>query len=171
MYGISQNPDTNGYILVHNNSVNLNWTSGNEEIDDIIMEPPELNIDDDDIDEESDNESDNGNNNETDEFIKLWFERLNEEDTNVDDISDDEIDEDSSELNELLRRRIHPADNDDAKWDLTTLFKSQRLVPTLSRCKTRKNPLPSAEYSTFTTGQFSTSKWLYGKRQEWASLH
>ena len=102
---------------------------GNEEIDDIIMEPPELNIDDDDIDEESDNESDNGNNNETDEFIKLWFERLNEEDTNVDDISDDEIDEDSSELNELLRRRIHPADNDDAKWDLTTLFKTELIAP------------------------------------------
>jgi hypothetical protein len=27
------------------------------------------------------------------------------------------------------------------------------------------------EIARFTTGQFSTSKWLYGKRQELASLH
>ncbi|CAB5396340.1 unnamed protein product [Rhizophagus irregularis] len=36
LYGISQNPDTNDYILVQNNSINLvNW-SGNEKIDDCI---------------------------------------------------------------------------------------------------------------------------------------
>ena len=46
-----------------------------------------------------------------------------------DDISDSEIDEDSLEFNELLRRQIHPADNDDAKWDLLTLFKSELIVP------------------------------------------
>ena len=32
IYGISQNPDTNDYTLV------LNWTSGNEMIDDFIQE-------------------------------------------------------------------------------------------------------------------------------------
>jgi serine/threonine protein kinase len=32
LYGISQNPDTNDYILV------FNWTSGNEKIDDFIKE-------------------------------------------------------------------------------------------------------------------------------------
>jgi hypothetical protein len=32
LYGISQNPDTNNYILV------FNWTSGNEKIDDFIQE-------------------------------------------------------------------------------------------------------------------------------------
>jgi hypothetical protein len=32
LYGISQNPDTNDYILV------FNWTSGNEKIDDFIQE-------------------------------------------------------------------------------------------------------------------------------------
>jgi hypothetical protein len=57
----------------------------------------------------------------------LWFEGLNEEDTNVDDTSDSE---DSSELNELLSRRIHPADNNDAKWDLITLFKTGLVAPT-----------------------------------------
>ncbi|CAB5369335.1 unnamed protein product [Rhizophagus irregularis] len=39
LYGISQNPDTNNYILVHNNSINLaNWISGNEKINDFIQE-------------------------------------------------------------------------------------------------------------------------------------
>jgi hypothetical protein len=34
LYGISQNPDTNDYILVQNNSINLiNWMSGNEKIE------------------------------------------------------------------------------------------------------------------------------------------
>ena len=37
MYGISQNPDTNDYILV------LTWTSGNEKIDNFIQER-KLNI-------------------------------------------------------------------------------------------------------------------------------
>jgi len=37
IYGISQNPDTNDYILVQN------WTSGNEKIDDFILEM-QLNI-------------------------------------------------------------------------------------------------------------------------------
>ena len=46
-----------------------------------------------------------------------------------DDISDSEIDEDFLEFNELLRRQIHSADNDDAKWDLLTLFKSELVVP------------------------------------------
>jgi hypothetical protein len=32
LYGISQNPDTNDYILVQN------WASGNEKIDDFIQE-------------------------------------------------------------------------------------------------------------------------------------
>jgi hypothetical protein len=39
LYGISQNPDTNDYILVQNNTINLiKWTSGNEKIDDLIQE-------------------------------------------------------------------------------------------------------------------------------------
>jgi hypothetical protein len=39
LYGISQNPDTNDYILVQNNSINFtNWISGNEEIDNFIHE-------------------------------------------------------------------------------------------------------------------------------------
>ncbi|GBB85643.1 hypothetical protein RclHR1_12120007 [Rhizophagus clarus] len=39
LYGISQNPDTNDYILVQNNSINLvNWISGNEQIDNFIKE-------------------------------------------------------------------------------------------------------------------------------------
>ncbi|UZO07267.1 uncharacterized protein OCT59_027557 [Rhizophagus irregularis] len=39
LYGISQNPDTNDYILVQDNSINLaNWNSGNEKIDDFIQE-------------------------------------------------------------------------------------------------------------------------------------
>ncbi|CAG8791106.1 21915_t:CDS:2, partial [Gigaspora rosea] len=64
---------------------------GNEEIDNIMLEPPEL-------------------------------DGLDEEDISEDDISDNEID---INLNELLNIQIHPADNDNAKWDLTTLFKSQ----------------------------------------------
>jgi hypothetical protein len=39
LYGISQNPDTNDYILVQNNTLNLtNWMSGNEKIDNFIQE-------------------------------------------------------------------------------------------------------------------------------------
>ncbi|RGB38873.1 kinase-like domain-containing protein [Rhizophagus diaphanus] len=39
IYGISQNPVTNDYILVQNNFINLiNWLSGNEKIDDFIQE-------------------------------------------------------------------------------------------------------------------------------------
>src|SRR6266496_3236916 len=34
MYGISQNPDTNNYILVQKN---FTWISGNEKIDDFIQ--------------------------------------------------------------------------------------------------------------------------------------
>ncbi|GBC02762.1 hypothetical protein RclHR1_04800002 [Rhizophagus clarus] len=38
IYGISQNPVTNDYILVLNNSINLvKWTSGNKKIDDFIQ--------------------------------------------------------------------------------------------------------------------------------------
>ncbi|RIB21467.1 hypothetical protein C2G38_2034366 [Gigaspora rosea] len=93
---------------------------GNEEIDNIMLEPPELDVND--IDDEGDNE-DNEN---MDDFIKLWFEGLDEEDISEDDISDNEIDKN---LNELLNIQIHPADNDNAKWDLTTLFKSQLVAP------------------------------------------
>jgi hypothetical protein len=35
LYGISQNPDTNDYILVQNKSINI---SGNEKLDDFIQE-------------------------------------------------------------------------------------------------------------------------------------
>ena len=35
IYGISQNPDTNDYILVQNN---FTWPSGNEKIDNFIQE-------------------------------------------------------------------------------------------------------------------------------------
>src|SRR6266542_3868835 len=35
IYGISQNPDTNNYILVQNNFI---WSSGNEKIDNFIQE-------------------------------------------------------------------------------------------------------------------------------------
>jgi hypothetical protein len=39
LYGISQNPDTNDYVLVQNNHINLiNWISGNEKIDNFIQE-------------------------------------------------------------------------------------------------------------------------------------
>ncbi|CAB5379532.1 unnamed protein product [Rhizophagus irregularis] len=39
LYGISQNPNTNDYILIQNNYLNLaNWISGNEKIDDFIQE-------------------------------------------------------------------------------------------------------------------------------------
>ncbi|UZO16933.1 uncharacterized protein OCT59_008299 [Rhizophagus irregularis] len=39
LYGISQNPNTNDYILIKNNYLNLaNWISGNEKIDDFIQE-------------------------------------------------------------------------------------------------------------------------------------
>src|SRR5437016_3953566 len=101
---------------VNNNRVAI--PVGNEEIDDDIIELQELNINDIDIDDESDNEDDE----EIDEFIKLWFEGLDEEDIIEDNISDNEIEEN---LNELLNTQIHPADNNDAKWDLTTLFKSR----------------------------------------------
>jgi|SRR5438034_6907371 len=104
---------------VNNNRVAI--PIGDEEIDNDIIEPPELNIDDIDVDE-SDNEDDE----EIDDFIRLWFEGLDEEDINEDSISNDEINE---SLNELLNTQIHPADNNDAKWDLTTLFKSQLVAP------------------------------------------
>ena len=79
-------------------------------------------------------ENENENKEETDEFIKSWFKRLEEKENindNIldDDISNSEIDEDSLEFNELLRRQIHPVDNDDAKWDLLTLFKFELVVP------------------------------------------
>jgi hypothetical protein len=39
IYGISQNSDTNEYVLVQNNFINYtNWISGNEIIDDFIQE-------------------------------------------------------------------------------------------------------------------------------------
>jgi hypothetical protein len=39
IYGISQNPDTNNYILVQNNIINYaNWISGNKIIDNLIQE-------------------------------------------------------------------------------------------------------------------------------------
>ncbi|GBC09669.1 hypothetical protein RclHR1_09030001 [Rhizophagus clarus] len=50
---------------VNNNRVVL--PIRNEEIDDAILEPPELNVDDIDIDDNSNNENDE----EIDEFIKL----------------------------------------------------------------------------------------------------
>src|SRR6266540_6216244 len=84
-----------------------------EEIEDAIIELPELDVNDNDIGIESDSEH-NEDNEELDEFIKLWFEGLDEEDIN-EDILYDEIDEDSSELNELLNSNIHPADNNDVK--------------------------------------------------------
>ncbi|CAB4433150.1 unnamed protein product [Rhizophagus irregularis] len=38
-YGISQNPDTNEFIIVQNNLINLiNWVSSNDKIDDFIQE-------------------------------------------------------------------------------------------------------------------------------------
>lgn len=117
-------------ISFDNQQINNNRVAvpvGDEEIDDAIMEPPELDVNDNDIGIESDSEH-NEDNEELDEFIKLWFEGLDEEDIN-EDISYDEIDEDSSELNELLNSNIHPADNNDVKWDLITLFKSQLVAP------------------------------------------
>ncbi|PKC05895.1 hypothetical protein RhiirA5_420336 [Rhizophagus irregularis] len=75
--------------------------------------------------DESDKENDeNDENNECDEFIRSWLEILVEDTNNgINNISGNQIDEDSSEFNALLENQIHPADNDDAKWDLTTLFK------------------------------------------------
>jgi len=117
-------------ISFDNQQINNNRVAvpvGDEEIDDAIMEPPELDVNNNDIGIESDSEH-NEDNEELDEFIKLWFEGLDEEDIN-EDISYDEIDEDSSELNELLNSNIHPADNNDVKWDLIILFKSQLVAP------------------------------------------
>ncbi|CAB5217558.1 unnamed protein product [Rhizophagus irregularis] len=91
-------------IRVNNNRIAV--PVGDEEIDDSILEPPELDVDD------IDDKSDNGDNDEVDEFIKLWFEGLNEEDISENDTSDNEINEN---LNELLSTQIHPADNNDAK--------------------------------------------------------
>ncbi|CAB5386289.1 unnamed protein product [Rhizophagus irregularis] len=99
---------------------------GNDEAED-QMETLELDMDNDEVFyDESDNENDeNDDNNECDEFIRSWLEILEEEDTNngINNISGNQIDEDSSEFNALLENQIHSADNDDAKWDLTTLFK------------------------------------------------
>jgi len=72
-------------------------------------------------------ENENENEEETNEFIKSWFERLEEEENinnNIldDNISDSKINEDSLEFNELLKRQIYPADNDNAKWDLLTFI-------------------------------------------------
>ena len=117
-------------ISFDNQQINNNRVAvpvGDEEIDDAIMEPPELDVNDNDIGIESDSEH-NEDNEELDEFIKLWFEGLDEEDIN-EDISYDEIDEDSSELNELFNSNIHPADNNNVKWDLITVFKSQLVAP------------------------------------------
>ncbi len=117
-------------ISFDNQQINNNRVAvpvGDEEIDDAIMEPSELDVNDNDIGIKSDSEH-NEDNEELDEFIKLQFEGLDEEDIN-EDISYDEIDEDSSELNELLNSNIHPADNNDVKWDLITLFKSQLVAP------------------------------------------
>ncbi|CAB4395903.1 unnamed protein product [Rhizophagus irregularis] len=110
-------------IILDDQRVNNNRIAvpvGDEEIDDSIMKPPELDVDD------IDDKSDNGNDDEVDEFIKLWFEGLNEKDISEDDTPDNEINEN---LNKLLSTQIHPADNNDAKWDLTTLFKSQLVAP------------------------------------------
>ncbi|CAB4415052.1 unnamed protein product [Rhizophagus irregularis] len=104
--------------LVNNNRIAV--PVGDEEIDESIMEPPELDVDD------IDDKSDNGDDDEVDKFIKLWFEGLNEEDISEDDTPDNKINEN---LNELLSTQIHSADNNDAKWDLTTLFKSQLVAP------------------------------------------
>src|SRR5579862_2555489 len=38
LYGMTQNPDTKDYILVKNNSLFINWISGNEKIDNFIRE-------------------------------------------------------------------------------------------------------------------------------------
>ncbi len=103
-------------ISFDNQQINNNRVAvpvGDEEIDDAIMEPSELDVNDNDIGIESDSEH-NEDNEELDEFIKLWFEGLDEEDIN-EDISYDEIDKDSSELNELLNSNIHPADNNNVK--------------------------------------------------------
>src|SRR6266511_306382 len=97
-------------ISFDNQQINNNRVAvpvGDEEIDNAIMEPPELDVNDNDIGIESDREHNEDN----------------------EDISYDEIDEDSSELNELLNSNIHPADNNDVKWDLITLFKSQLVAP------------------------------------------
>ncbi|GBB98940.1 hypothetical protein RclHR1_03370007 [Rhizophagus clarus] len=113
-------------ITFDNQQVNNNRVAlliRDEEIDDAILESPELNVDNIDMDDNSDNENDK----ETDKFIKLWFEGLDEEDisNSEDNISDNKIDEN---LNKLLSTQIHLTDNNDAKWDLTTLFKSQLVV-------------------------------------------
>ncbi|GBB93666.1 hypothetical protein RclHR1_02210001 [Rhizophagus clarus] len=83
------------------------------------MESLELNTDNNKVFyDKSDKENDeNDENNEQDEFIRSWFEILEEEDTNngVNNISGDEINENSSEFNALLENQIHPTDNDDAK--------------------------------------------------------
>ncbi|CAG8848053.1 25669_t:CDS:1, partial [Gigaspora margarita] len=96
-------------IRVDNQQIKNNRVAvpvGNEEIDDIVLEPPELDVN------NIDNESDNEDNEDIDDFIKLWFEGLDEEDISEDNISDNEID---NNLNELLNIQIHSADNDNAK--------------------------------------------------------
>ncbi|CAB4402585.1 unnamed protein product [Rhizophagus irregularis] len=93
------------------------------------METLELDMDNEEVFyDESDKENDE--NNECDEFIRSWLEILVEDTNNgINNISGNQIDEDSSEFNALLENQIHPADNDDAKWDLTTLFKFGLEVP------------------------------------------
>ena len=51
-----------------------------------------------------------------------WFEALDDETFN--DTSDEsDLDDDSEELKSLLKHRVHPADNKEAKWKLARLFK------------------------------------------------
>ena len=82
------------------------------------------------VDESSENEEVNDECNESSLRISstnngvenYWFEEL--EDENFNESSDEsELEEDSEELKFLLRRRVHPADNKEAKWKLARLFK------------------------------------------------
>lgn len=99
------------------------------------LEPFELNIDElndiSDVDETDDKIDDNTNFLETNEFIKFWFDMLNEEDENNNEelVNDEESDRSSEILTLLLGRCISPADSDEAKWKLSNLFNSSLEPP------------------------------------------
>lgn len=99
------------------------------------LEQSELDIDElndiSDIDETSDKIDNNTNFSETNEFIKFWFDMLNEEDENNNEelVNDEESDRSSEILTLLLGRCISPADSNEAKWELSNLFNSSLEPP------------------------------------------
>ena len=119
-----------------------NYNDDDDDNDD-GLEPPKLDIDElNDISDDETNNNEIGNssnfsqkNSETNEFIKFWFDMLNDEDENnneelVNNEENDEENDISSEiLTLLLGRCISPADSNEAKWELSNLFNSSLESP------------------------------------------